>query len=149
MRERLSLASCRQLPAIGGLRECACVDFAQRCSAKVLPHRKARHEQIAAGWKPKSTIMAFRARPTSGCLFWGTAGGEGAPVPLRWLRTYQRRDLSGDLLAGLVVVGTVAPQAMAYAMLAGLPPKVVDASTPPLSLWAARQQPALCRPCSH
>ena len=39
------------------------------------------------------------------------------------LRTYSRADLGRDLTAGLTVATVAAPQAMAYAMLAGLPPQ--------------------------
>jgi SulP family sulfate permease len=38
------------------------------------------------------------------------------------LRTYSRADLVSDLLAGLTVATVAVPQAMAYALLAGLPP---------------------------
>ena len=43
---------------------------------------------------------------------------------LRWLGGYRGVDLAGDTNAGLVVAGMVVPQAMAYAILAGLPPQV-------------------------
>lgn len=39
------------------------------------------------------------------------------------LRTYSRNDLVHDLTAGLTVATVAAPQAVAYAMLAGLPPQ--------------------------
>ena len=38
---------------------------------------------------------------------------------LGWLRTYERRNLAGDLSAGLIVAVMLVPQGMAYAMLAG------------------------------
>ena len=41
---------------------------------------------------------------------------------LTWLPNYRRADLSGDLGAGLTTAIMLIPQAMAYAMLAGLPP---------------------------
>ncbi|MGF1558076.1 MAG: SulP family inorganic anion transporter [Flavobacteriaceae bacterium] len=41
---------------------------------------------------------------------------------LQWLPTYKRTDLSKDLVAGLTVGVILIPQAMAYAMVAGLPP---------------------------
>jgi SulP family sulfate permease len=41
-----------------------------------------------------------------------------------WLRAYPRADLGSDLLAGLIVSLMLVPQAMAYALLAGLPPQV-------------------------
>lgn len=56
---------------------------------------------------------------------------------IRWLRTYRRSDLSGDLSAGLVVAVMLIPQGMAYAMLAGLPPVIgLYASTLPLLTYA-------------
>ncbi len=48
------------------------------------------------------------------------------PVPalpiLRWLPAYQRSDLGADTVAGLTTAVMLIPQAMGYAMLAGLPP---------------------------
>jgi SulP family sulfate permease len=41
-----------------------------------------------------------------------------------WVFHYQRSDLPGDLIAGLVVAILLVPQSMAYALLAGLPPQV-------------------------
>ncbi len=41
-----------------------------------------------------------------------------------WFPTYSLEDLKGDLPAGLTVGMVVIPQAMAYALLAGLPPNV-------------------------
>ncbi|MEN3950316.1 sulfate permease [Iodidimonas sp. SYSU 1G8] len=43
---------------------------------------------------------------------------------LDWGRAYSRRDLPGDLMAGSITAIMLVPQAMAYAMLAGLPPEV-------------------------
>lgn len=40
-----------------------------------------------------------------------------------WLRDYRLGDLPGDGVAGLIVAIMLVPQAMAYAMLAGLPPQ--------------------------
>ncbi len=40
---------------------------------------------------------------------------------LRWSRGYTRADLTGDLLAGATTAALLIPQAMAYALLAGLP----------------------------
>jgi sulfate permease, SulP family len=55
-----------------------------------------------------------------------------------WLRRYRSEDLRGDASAGLVVAVMLVPQAMAYAMLAGLPPVVgLYASTVPLLVYAA------------
>ena len=56
---------------------------------------------------------------------------------LEWLGTYQRKDLKADLTAGLIVAIMLAPQGMAYAMVAGLPPVVgLYASTFPLIIYA-------------
>ncbi len=41
---------------------------------------------------------------------------------LRWSRGYKKNDLHADLIAGLTVGVVLVPQAMAYAMVAGLPP---------------------------
>ena len=41
---------------------------------------------------------------------------------LKWLPTYKRSYLSGDISAGLTVGIMLIPQGMAYAMIAGLPP---------------------------
>lgn len=41
---------------------------------------------------------------------------------LSWIKTYDREKLIADLSAGLTVAVILVPQAMAYAMLAGLPP---------------------------
>ncbi len=64
-----------------------------------------------------------------------------ATAPLRLfasspLLNYQREDLPGDLLAGLIVAIMLVPQAMAYALLAGLPPQVgLYASIVPVALY--------------
>jgi SulP family sulfate permease len=53
------------------------------------------------------------------------------------LRSSSRRDLRGDLAAGLTVGAMLVPQAMAYALLAGLPPEVgLYASTIPVIAYA-------------
>ena len=39
-----------------------------------------------------------------------------------WLAAYRRSDLSGDLVAGAITAVLLVPQAMAYSMLAVLPP---------------------------
>lgn len=53
------------------------------------------------------------------------------------LSEYRREHLVGDLIAGLVVAIMLVPQAMAYAMLAGLPPQVgLYASIVPLILYS-------------
>ena len=55
---------------------------------------------------------------------------------LSWLKNYNREQLTGDLLAGLIVAIMLVPQGMAYALLAGLPPQVgLYASIAPLILY--------------
>jgi sulfate permease, SulP family len=55
---------------------------------------------------------------------------------LVWLRHYQRADLPGDVMAGLIVAIMLVPQGMAYAILAGLPPQVgLYASILPLVVY--------------
>lgn len=55
---------------------------------------------------------------------------------LSWGKAYQRQWLSGDLMAGLIVAVMLVPQAMAYALLAGLPPQTgLYASILPLVLY--------------
>lgn len=55
----------------------------------------------------------------------------------RWLRHYHRGLLGGDLLAAIVVTLLLVPQAMAYAVLAGLPPHLgLYASLLPLLAYA-------------
>ncbi len=67
--------------------------------------------------------------------------------PLSWIKTisplvaklsdYRREMFVGDLIAGVVVAIMLVPQAMAYAMLAGLPPQVgLYASIVPLILYS-------------
>ncbi len=54
-----------------------------------------------------------------------------------WLPRLSRADIKGDLIAGLTTAVMLIPQAMAYAMLAGLPPIVgLYASVIPLVLYA-------------
>jgi sulfate permease, SulP family len=56
---------------------------------------------------------------------------------LQWMARYERRDLQGDLLAGLIVAVMFIPQGMAYAVLAGLPPIVgLYAATIPVLVYA-------------
>ena len=53
------------------------------------------------------------------------------------LSSYQRREFNGDLLAGIIVAIMLIPQAMAYAMLAGLPPEIgLYASILPLVIYS-------------
>ena len=55
---------------------------------------------------------------------------------LGWLRAYRRADLSADVLAGVIVAVLLVPQAMAYALLAGLPPQAgLYASLAPLVVY--------------
>ncbi len=55
----------------------------------------------------------------------------------RLLSVYRREQIAGDLIAGLVVAIMLVPQAMAYAMLAGLPPQTgLYASIVPLILYS-------------
>jgi len=54
-----------------------------------------------------------------------------------WLRTYRSADFPRDLAAGAVVAVILAPQGMAYALLAGLPPIIgLYAATVPLVAYA-------------
>ena len=54
-----------------------------------------------------------------------------------WAPRYQRTDLRSDLAAGLTVGAMLVPQAMAYALLAGLPPEVgLYAATIPVVIYA-------------
>jgi len=42
---------------------------------------------------------------------------------IKWLPKYTTKDLKGDVIAGISVGFTILPQALAFAMLAGLPPQ--------------------------
>jgi len=54
-----------------------------------------------------------------------------------WASRYQRADLRHDLAAGVTVGAMLVPQAMAYALLAGLPPEVgLYAATVPVVVYA-------------
>ncbi|MEX1056474.1 MAG: sulfate permease, partial [Natronospirillum sp.] len=54
-----------------------------------------------------------------------------------WLGSYRREDLRGDLIAGITVAMMLIPQAMSYAMLAGLPPSMgLYAAVVPLIVYA-------------
>ena len=56
---------------------------------------------------------------------------------LTWLPAYRRRDLPGDVVAGLTAAAILVPQSMAYATIAGLPPVVgLYASVVPLLVYA-------------
>ena len=49
---------------------------------------------------------------------------ESVVPALGWGRRYERADLSGDVLAGIITAILLVPQSIAYAMLAGLPPQI-------------------------
>lgn len=54
-----------------------------------------------------------------------------------WLPNYRKQDLTGDVVAGITVAMMLIPQAMSYAMLAGLPPYIgLYASVLPLIAYA-------------
>lgn len=56
---------------------------------------------------------------------------------LDWLVHYERKNLPGDALAGVIVATMLIPQGMAYALLAGLPPQLgLYASLLPLAAYA-------------
>ncbi|MBU0553065.1 solute carrier family 26 protein [Myxococcota bacterium] len=62
---------------------------------------------------------------------------QGALIVFDWLKHYKRADLRGDLTAGLTTAVMLVPQAMAYAILADLPPIIgLYASVIPLILYA-------------
>jgi SulP family sulfate permease len=55
-----------------------------------------------------------------------------------WLSGYDRRNLNGDLVAGLTVGAMLIPQSMGYALLAGLPPQIgLYSAVVPLVVYAA------------
>lgn len=56
---------------------------------------------------------------------------------LTWGRRYDRRALSNDLVAAVIVTIMLIPQSLAYALLAGLPPETgIYASIAPIILYA-------------
>ncbi len=56
---------------------------------------------------------------------------------LTWGRTYNRANLSNDMMAAVIVTIMLIPQSLAYAMLAGLPPEAgLYASVAPIILYA-------------
>jgi SulP family sulfate permease len=59
-------------------------------------------------------------------------------VPIvRWLPSYERRDLRADVIAGFTISALLIPQGLAYALLAGLPPQVgLYASIVPVIAYA-------------
>ena len=64
--------------------------------------------------------MASTVKSKSDLFSWGELY---FPV-LSWLKTYSREDFHGDGIAGIVTAILLIPQAIAYAMLAGLPPQL-------------------------
>ena len=86
---------------------------------------------MAASESAKSSSKSLSLSPKSG----GKAISHYLPF-LDWLVHYRRQDLVGDLLGGVIVAIMLVPQGMAYAMLAGLPPKVgLYASIVPLIIY--------------
>jgi sulfate permease, SulP family len=68
---------------------------------------------------------------------WQPAGAARWLAVLRWLPGYRRQLLGGDVVAGATVAAMLVPQAMAYALLAGLPPEVgLYAAILPLAAYA-------------
>jgi len=56
---------------------------------------------------------------------------------VEWVRNYQRADLGPDVIAGLTTAVMLVPQAMGYALLAGLPPiHGLYASVAPILMYA-------------
>ena len=56
---------------------------------------------------------------------------------IQWLKVYNRKDFSSDVIAGLVVSIMMIPQGLAYALLAGLPPEIgLYASVLPIIAYA-------------
>lgn len=54
-----------------------------------------------------------------------------------WMKSYNRGELTNDLIAGVIVTIMLIPQSLAYALLAGLPPQVgLYASILPLVVYA-------------
>jgi len=49
---------------------------------------------------------------------------------LAWLPNYERTWLRADLIAGLTVVALLIPEGMAYAEIAGVPPKAAFYAAP-------------------
>ena len=70
----------------------------------------------------------MKSRASTGLARW---------VPIvKWVRAYRAADFPGDAIAGVIVAIMLVPQAMAYAMLAGLPAQVgLYASIVPLLLY--------------
>ncbi len=90
----------------------------------------------------KTTVKSVAAAPAKlladklKCLADDPKSQLYAPI-LCWLPKYNREDLSSDLTAGTIVAIMLIPQAMAYALLAGLPPEMgLYASIMPLIVYA-------------
>lgn len=83
--------------------------------------------------------MSLRATPLASAPARGAVSRLGRYLPaVGWIGAYRRGDAVGDLMAGLIVTIMLVPQAMAYAMLAGLPPQVgLYASVTPMLVYAA------------
>lgn len=59
------------------------------------------------------------------------------PLSIDWIKKYKKENFPPDLAAGVTVAVMLVPQAMGYAMLAGLPPVMgLYASTLPLIVYA-------------
>ncbi|MFW5709127.1 MAG: SulP family inorganic anion transporter [Chloroflexota bacterium] len=79
--------------------------------------------------------MAAQASPQSKSNVMGSRITQYLPF-LDWLLHYRRENLSGDIVAGVIVAVMLVPQSMAYALLAGLPPEVgIYASILPLFIY--------------
>ncbi|MCF8465944.1 MAG: sulfate permease [Sneathiella sp.] len=66
-----------------------------------------------------------------------TAAIENLLPAYKWMREYRFQDFPGDLTAGIITAILLVPQAMAYSILAGLPPEVgLYASIAPPILYA-------------
>lgn len=68
--------------------------------------------------RPTSSSTRLKAPATASAWF------ERAVPAASWLRDYSRADLQADVIAGVITAILLVPQAMAYALLAGLPPQV-------------------------
>ena len=61
----------------------------------------------------------------------GTKDGLARYLPiLGWLPAYRREWLRRDLLVGLTVIALLVPEGMAYAQLAGMPPRAAFYAAP-------------------
>ena len=70
--------------------------------------------------EPSVSDWLYSLRPTLGGV---VKYARSVFVCLQWLPSYNTTWLTGDLIAGLTVGFVVIPQAMAYALLAGLSPE--------------------------